>query len=74
MPSALRPTRCLSTAATATVRGGEQLTIALLKAQNVDVYSVDGRKVLSIQASEGTTKVDLPAGIYVVLGKKVIIR
>lgn len=63
-----------STAATATVRGGEQLTIALLKAQNVDVYAVDGRKMLSIQAGEGTTKVDLPAGIYVVLGKKVIIR
>lgn len=63
-----------STAATATVRGGEQLTISLLKAQNVDVYAVDGRKVVSIQASEGTTKIELPAGIYVVLGKKVIIR
>ena len=63
-----------STAATATVRGGEQLTISLLKAQNVDIYAVDGRKVLSIKASEGTTKIDLPAGIYVVLGKKVIIR
>lgn len=63
-----------ATAATATVRGGEQLTISLLKAQNVDVYAVDGRKVLGIQAGEGTTKVDLPAGIYVVLGKKVIIR
>lgn len=63
-----------STATTATVRGGEQLTISLLKAQNVDIYAVDGRKILSIQADNGTTKVDLPAGIYIVLGKKVIIR
>ena len=61
-------------AATIGISGGKQLTISLLKAQTVDIYAVDGRKVRTIEAAEGTTRVQLPAGIYVVEGKKVIIR
>lgn len=61
-------------AATIGISGGKQLTISLLKSQKIDIYSVDGRKVRTVNATEGTTRVELPAGIYVVQGKKVIIR
>lgn len=62
------------TAATVGVRGGSCLTITALAAQDVEVYSVDGRLVRRVRAAEGTTTVQLPAGIYVVLGNKVIIH
>lgn len=60
--------------AVADIRGGESLTITTLAAQTVDIYSVDGRKVKSLNVSAGTTTVSLPAGIYIVNGQKVIIR
>ena len=63
------------TAPTASVKGGEGcITIAALQAQQVNVYGVDGRLVRCLNAAEGTTRVELPAGIYVVLGSKVIVR
>lgn len=58
----------------ASIKGGEELTITLLKSEQIEIYTVDGRKVRSIEAAEGTTRIKLPAGIYVVMGKKVIIR
>ncbi len=63
------------TAPTASVKGGEgYITIAALQAQQVNVYGVDGRLVRCLNAAEGATRVELPAGIYVVLGSKVIVR
>ena len=60
--------------ATALIEGGDCITITLLKAQEITVYAVDGRKIRSINAKEGTTRISLPAGIYIVNGEKVIIR
>ena len=56
------------------VRGGEDIAITLLTARRVDIYSVDGRKVRSVEAAAGTTHINVPAGIYVVEGKKVIVH
>lgn len=56
------------------VRGGDCLTISSLVSQSVKVYAVDGRLVKTLQLEPGTVNVNLPAGIYVVLGQKVIIR
>lgn len=56
------------------VRGGEQLTISALTSQKINVYAVDGRLVRSLNVAAGTTVVELPAGVYVVQGEKVIIR
>lgn len=56
------------------VRGGDCLTISSLVSQTVKVYAVDGRLVRTLQLEPGTVNVNLPAGIYVVLGQKVIIR
>lgn len=63
------------TAPTVSVTGGDGcIIIASLKAQPVYVYGVDGRLVRSLKVAEGTTRVELPAGIYVVLGSKVVVR
>ena len=62
------------TAATASVLGGECITITSLVAQKVNIYSVDGRLVRCVNAGVGTTRVELPAGVYAVLGTKVIVK
>lgn len=63
------------TAPTSSVNGGDgYVTIASLVAQRVIVYGVDGRAVRSLNVAAGTTRVELPAGIYVVLGAKVVVR
>lgn len=56
------------------VEGGECITITLLEPQDIDIYSVDGRKIRSINAKKGTTRVVVPAGIYIVNGEKVIVQ
>lgn len=56
------------------IRGGEHLTISALASQKVHIYAVDGRMVRSLNISAGTTVVQLPAGVYVVQGQKVVIR
>lgn len=62
-------------APTASVKGGDGcITIAALTAQQVYVYGVDGRVVRSLNVPVGTTRVELPTGIYVVLGSKVVVR
>ena len=58
----------------ALVEGGECITITLLEPQEIDIYSVDGRKTRSINAIKGTTRVTVPAGIYIVNGEKVVVR
>lgn len=56
------------------VRGGDDIAVTLLTARRVDIYSVDGRKVRSVDAAAGTTHINVPAGIYVVEGKKVLVH
>ncbi len=60
-------------AAVMDIRGGKYLLVTLLDEQIVDIYSVDGRLVQRQRMSEGTTRVELQAGVYVVCGKKVVI-
>ena len=61
-------------APTASVVGGECITITSLVAQNVKIYSVDGRLVRSVNVGVGTTRVELPAGVYVTMGTKVVVK
>ena len=59
--------------ATVAVNGGECVVITALEAQSVAIYSVDGRLVRKLNVTEGTTRVALPAGVYLVNGEKVIV-
>ena len=59
--------------ATSNVSGGDCIVITALKAQPVEVYAVDGRLVKKLNVKEGTTRVNVPAGIYIVYGKKVLV-
>lgn len=60
--------------ATALIEGGDHVTVTLLKAQKITIYGIDGRKVYESNAKEGTTRISLPAGIYIVNGEKVAVR
>lgn len=56
------------------VYGGKgQLTVETAVSCPVRVYGIDGRMVLSFEASEGRTAQSLPSGLYVVNGHKVAI-
>ncbi len=44
------------------------------KAATVRVYNITGALVASVNAQPGTTTVNLPAGIYVANGTKLIVR
>ena len=54
--------------------GDEYISITLLEAQEITIYSVDGRKIRDINAKKGTTRVAIPAGIYIVNSEKVVVR
>ena len=56
------------------IEGGECITVTLLEPQKIDIYGVDGRKIRSINAKKGTSKITIPAGIYIVNGEKVVVR
>lgn len=56
------------------IEGGDCITVTSLEAQLIEVYSVDGRKVREINAKKGTTRIAIPAGIYIVNGEKVVVR
>ncbi len=60
--------------ATMLIEGGDCITVTLLKAEKITVYSVDGRKVKEFNAKEGTTRIEIPAGIYIVNGEKVLVK
>ena len=62
-----------ATLATAAVRGGDCITVTALAAQDVAVYSVDGRLVRKVRVGEGTTRIAVPAGMYIVGGTKVLV-
>ncbi len=66
-------TSLYSLEADVSVRGGNCITISTLLTQRVDIYSVDGRLVRSIDAATGTTSVQVPAGVYIVKGHKVLV-
>ena len=59
--------------ATVAIKGGDCITITALEAHNVYIYGVDGRLVRKLTVTEGTTRVSLPAGLYIVNGKKVLV-
>ena len=59
--------------ATVAIKGGNCITVTALEAQDVAVYSVDGRLVCKVRAAEGTTHIDVQPGIYVVNGSKVLV-
>lgn len=61
-------------APTASVIGGDALVVTALVPQHIAVYSVDGRLVRSVDVAIGTTRIELPAGIYIVKGTKVTIK
>jgi hypothetical protein len=55
------------------VEGGEFITVTALEAQCIAVYSVDGRLVRKVDVAEGTTRIALPSGLYIVNGEKVLV-
>ena len=59
--------------ATFSVKGGDCIRVTALEAQEVAVYSVDGRLVRKVRVNAGTTRIALPAGVYVVNGEKVLV-
>ncbi len=56
------------------VEGGDCIMVTLLEPQLIEIYSVDGRKLREINAKKGTTRIAIPAGIYIVNGEKVVVR
>ena len=59
--------------ATFSVKGGDCIKVTALEAQEIAVYSVDGRLVRKVRVNAGTTRIALPAGVYVVNGEKVLV-
>ena len=59
--------------ATFSVKGGDCITVTVLDAQEIAVHSVDGRLVCKKQLKAGTTRISVPAGVYVVCGEKVVV-
>ncbi len=57
-----------------TVKGGECITVTSLDEMELAVYGVDGRLVRKLSLKEGTTRISVPAGMYIVNGKKVLVR
>ena len=53
-------------------RGAISITTAT--PATVNVYNITGAMVASVKAAEGTTTVELPAGLYIAAGKKLIVR
>ena len=59
--------------ATFSVKGGDCIKVTALEAQEIAIYSVDGRLVRNVRVNAGTTRIALPAGVYVVNGEKVLV-
>ena len=59
--------------ATFSVKGGDSIKVTALEAQEIAVYSVDGRLVRKVRVNAGTTRIAVPAGMYVVNGEKVLV-
>ena len=59
--------------ATVAVKGGECIIVTALAPQDIAVYTVDGRLVHKVRVAAGTTRIGVPAGMYVVNGEKVLV-
>jgi hypothetical protein len=59
--------------ATYSVRGGDCITVTSLEPQEIVVYSVDGRLVRKVCVNAGTTKIPVPAGMYIVGNDKILV-
>ena len=59
--------------ATVAVKGGSCITVTALEKQVIKVYSMDGRLVCRKKVAQGTTRIDVPAGVYLVNGNKVLV-
>jgi hypothetical protein len=59
--------------ATFSVKGGDSIKVTALETQEIAIYSVDGRLVRKVRVNSGTTRIALPAGVYVVNGEKVMV-
>ena len=56
------------------IEGGKSLTIESLIHRDVKVYSPDGRCLMTLKVKPGKTTVNLPTGIYIVDGQKILIQ
>ena len=59
--------------ATFSVSGGDCIKVTALEPQEMEIYSVDGRLVRNVRVNAGTTRIAIPAGVYVVGGEKVVV-
>ena len=59
--------------ATFSVKGGDCIKVTALEAQEIAVYSLDGRLVRNVRVNAGATRIAVPAGVYVVNGEKVLV-
>ncbi len=59
-----------------TVVGGQGVITITSEADHgqVPVYAIDGKTVATANVTEGTTTVNVKGGIYIVLGKKVLVK
>lgn len=55
------------------VRGGHALVITALKEQDIDVFSIGGTLIRHLHVQSGDNCVELPKGIYIVAGEKIVI-
>ena len=56
------------------VTGGDYISITTLAPKEVAIYGIDGRKVHTVNCKNGTTRIAMPAGIYIVNGNKVTVK
>ena len=59
--------------ATFSVKGGDCIKVTALESQKIAVYSIDGRLVRKVRVKPGTTRITVPAGMYIVGNNKVLV-
>ena len=55
------------------VRGGDALYVESLVAQKLLIYALDGRVVKEVNVAPGSNRIELPNGVYIVAGIKVVV-
>ena len=58
---------------TFSVRGGDCIKVTALESQKIAIYSVDGRLVRKVRVKPGTTRIQVPAGMYIVGNNKILV-
>ena len=56
------------------ISGGECISVTALEPADITVYSTDGRRVHTVRCKNGTTHINVPAGIYIVNNEKVTVK